>query len=82
MAYYLAERYVAAAARAAVESDALRLREVPVARLLQTVYAPAEEHCFYLFEADSVDVVAHAAAAARIVFEHVQEVEATLEMPA
>jgi hypothetical protein len=50
---FLAERYVA---QTDVAREAARLRELASnadARLLQTVYLPDDELCFFIFESDS-----------------------------
>ena len=53
MEQFLAERYVA---QTDVAREAARLRELASnadARLLQTVYLPDDELCFFIFESDS-----------------------------
>lgn len=85
MEHYLAERYLPAAARGDIVGDSDRLqsaaRAVGAVRLVQTLYAPRDEICLYLFEADSADLVSRAAAAAAIALEQVQRVDASLSVP-
>lgn len=61
MEHFLAERYVA---RADVAQEAALLRALADdahVRLLQTVYVPDDEVCFFLFEGDSREAVAELA---------------------
>jgi uncharacterized protein DUF4242 len=89
MANFLVELYlprtdVAAFAwstrRARLAADELSLQGTPV-RYLHSIFVPADEMCFHLYEADSPDGVREAARRAALHFERVSEAvsEAGLE---
>jgi len=58
----------AALARSAAETMALEGLHV---RWLRTIFVPEDETCFYLYEADSAELVRQAGARAGIAFERV-----------
>jgi len=76
---YLVELYLsragsdgvaAAAARARSAAEAMALEGLPV-RWLRTIFVPEDETCFYLYEADTAELVRRAGARAGIAFERV-----------
>jgi len=78
---FLAEAYVARRDAAAVEAGANRTRAAaheltrhgcPV-RFVRTIFVPADETCFYLFEASSLSAVQAAGERAGVRFEHVSD---------
>lgn len=81
MAEFLVELYVAHSNRAAADGCAARARDATEAvgrvRYLGSLFAPEDETCFLLFEADSEDAVLAVAQRARLVFERVAEVHAS-----
>jgi hypothetical protein len=83
MAEYLLETYVARTdtdavgrggelARAAAEE---LVREGTTVRYLRSIFVPADETCFYVYEADSVDAVRAAAERASLPTSRVLEAE-------
>jgi hypothetical protein len=70
MEHYLAERYLAGRDGAGLAVDAARVRaaakRVGRVRVVQTVYVPGDEVCFYLFESDSAELVGAVGRLARI----------------
>jgi hypothetical protein len=82
MDYFLAERYLSALAAASIlRGDAARVqaaaRSLGALRLLQAVYVPNDETCFYLFQADSAALVERAGAEAGVALERIQQVDAS-----
>ncbi|MDX6505607.1 MAG: hypothetical protein QOE36_415 [Gaiellaceae bacterium] len=83
MEHYLAERYLSRLARcdlavaaSRIEAAAAELtREGSATRYVRTIFVPAEETCFYLFEAESADAVASVGGRADLAFERVLEAE-------
>jgi ribonuclease D len=60
MERFLAERYLAAQDAESLAVDAERVREAARragACLIQTVYVPEDELCFYLFDSESAELV-------------------------
>lgn len=79
MEHYLAELYLSrladcdlAAAARRVEAAAAEL-DGATARYVRTIFVPADETCFYLFEADSADAVVSVGGRAELPFERVLE---------
>jgi len=81
MAEFLVELYVSRGDPDTVGHDLRQMRRVageltaegtPV-QVLRSILVPAEETCFVLFEAGSLDVVHEAARRASLSFEHVAE---------
>lgn len=81
MAEFLVELYISRADPSAVERSAVRSRRVaeeltregtPV-RYLRSIFVPADETCFVLYEALSADAVREAARRAALPFERVTE---------
>jgi hypothetical protein len=81
MAEYLLERYLARtdlervreeAERARQAVDSLRREAVPIL-LLRSLYLPAEETCFYLYEAETIEQVQEAIRRAALAFERIVE---------
>ena len=81
MAEYLVERYVSrrdaadvavGAERARREAERMSSKGVRV-RLVRSIFIPEDETCFYLYEADSVDVVLEAARRADIRVDRIAE---------
>lgn len=81
MSEFLVEAY---ASRVATASDPPPVHDVSRAaeeltregtpvRFLRTIFVPAEETCFYLYEASSVEAVMQAAGRAGLAFERVTE---------
>ena len=81
MAEFLVEAY---ASRVATEGDPPPVHDVSRAaeeltregtpvRFLRTIFVPAEETCFYLYQASSVKAVVEAAGRAGLKFERVTE---------
>jgi muconolactone delta-isomerase len=81
MAEFLVELYVSRADPDAVGRERERAgaacaeltSEGRPARLLRSLFLPDEEMCFFLFEADSAEIVREAASRAELVVEHVAE---------
>ena len=82
MPEYLVELYVSQADTAAVERGAARARSgaeeltrsgMPV-RYVRSIFVPADETCFFLYEADSIDAVREAATRAELPFERIADV--------
>jgi len=81
VAEYLVERYVSrrdaadvavGAERARREAERMSSKDVRV-RLVRSIFVPEDETCFYLYEADSVDVVLEAARRADIRVDRIAE---------
>jgi hypothetical protein len=64
--------FTCGARRARLAADELSRRGTPV-RYLQSIFVPADEMCFHLYEADSPDGVCEAARRADLPFERVSE---------
>jgi hypothetical protein len=81
MAEFLVEVYVSRADPEAVARDVRRVRRAAVELtaegtpviFLRSIFVPADETCFFLVEAGSLDVVQEAARRASLSFEHVAE---------
>lgn len=81
MAEFLVELYVSCADPSSVGFQTARARwaavDVALAgspiRLLRSIYIPAEETCFLLYEAASLDVVREAARRAGLSVDHIAE---------
>jgi hypothetical protein len=81
MAEFLVESYVARTDSAAVELGAERgriaaeelTREGTPVRFLRSLFVPEDETCFFLYEADSPEVVRAAVSRAALSFERVAE---------
>jgi hypothetical protein len=81
MTEFLVEQYVSRADPEAVGRDVQRVRRAAVeltaegtpVTFLRSIFVPADETCFFLFEAGSLDVVQEAARRASLSFEHVAE---------
>jgi hypothetical protein len=81
MAEFLVESYVARTDSAAVELAAERgriaaeelTREGTPVRFLRSLFVPEDETCFFLYEADSPEVVRAAVSRAALSFERVAE---------
>jgi hypothetical protein len=81
MAEYLIELYVSrgdpcavasAAERARLAAHELTRKGEPV-RYMRAIFVPEDETCFFLYEADSAEVVREAARRAGLASEHVSE---------
>jgi hypothetical protein len=62
MEHFLAERYVPKRHRSSLDRDAAVVRAAGAPdriRLLQRLYVPGDEICFYLFESESAELVEH-----------------------
>jgi hypothetical protein len=81
MAEFLVERFVSRSDGAAAGRRELRAREAAAAltaegtrvRFLRSIYLPAEETCFFLYRAGSIEAVQAAALRAELAYEHVAE---------
>jgi hypothetical protein len=81
MTEFLVELYVSQADPDAVGRDVRRVHRAVVeltaegtpVTFLSSIFVPADETCFFLFEAGSLDVVQEAARRASLSFEHVAE---------
>jgi hypothetical protein len=73
-----AERETTNLLRGRVQADALAAAQVREAgaevRLLRVIFLPADEVCFYLYEAASADAVREAVTRAGLDFERITEV--------
>lgn len=62
MEHYLAEKYVPGGSAVSLAREAETLRALAAAakgiRLLQSLYLPGEELCFYVFESETPELVA------------------------
>lgn len=76
MARYLLERFLPTATEGAPASlgDAA-LAACAGVRLLQTIYVPDDEVCFYLLESDSLELVRQASSDAGLPFDRVHVVQ-------
>jgi hypothetical protein len=74
--HYLAERYLSPRSGIFLAEDVARVQAVAAgrARLLQTLYVPDDEICFYLFESESAELVEQAGVAAGLDLTRVQRV--------
>lgn len=67
---FLAERYLAAQNADSLALDAERMRDAAEQagmRLIESVYVPEDELCFYVFESESAELVHRAGAFDRVV---------------
>jgi Protein of unknown function (DUF4242) len=84
MAEFLVELYISRVDPDAVGRDVERARRAAVeltaegtpVRFLRSIFIPAEETCFFLYEAHSVDAVHEAVHRAGLAHEHVAETAA------
>jgi hypothetical protein len=85
VAQFLAEAYRPTGNRSSLAADTARLHaaagRLERVELLSTLYVPEDEVCFFLFESDSVELVAEASRIARLGFDRVQPVVA-IDQPA
>lgn len=77
MAKYLVETYLSRAGRPTPEELSRSAREVSLegkeVRLLESIFIPADETCFYLFEAQSGDDVVEVATRSGLQMERVMD---------
>lgn len=90
MPEYLVETYaardaadsVAHAARRARRATEDMTREGTAVRFVRSLFVPEDETCFFLYEAETIDVVRTAAALAELEFDRVAETVAEPVSPA
>jgi hypothetical protein len=80
MGHFLAERYVSATDETSLNDDTARLSasDGSDARLVFTVYLPADECCLHLFDAGSLAAVEQISRQAGVVFD---QLEVALRVP-
>jgi hypothetical protein len=80
-AYTPLESGVAEIERAASRAAAELSREGTPVRYLRAIFVPADETCFYLFEAPTADVAGDASRRARIEYERIVETASLRSRP-